>query len=170
LTVGRRTRIIAPAMPAESAFFFVIATLSASLAGLAGLVAALRRGTGLARLDLFRLREIVEFAFATILVSLATIPVSALVGIEGAVRIGAALALVVLVAHALLLARRAARSELERYRAWLGVAIGINAIVMILAVVTIFSASIAAYQLMLILLLARPMAAFLLVLSRFDAE
>jgi hypothetical protein len=157
-------------MPAESAFFFVIATLSASLAGLAGLVAALRRGTGLARLDLFRLREIVEFAFATALVSLTTVPVSALVGIDDAVRIGAALALVVLVAHALLLLRRAVASELERYRAWWAVAIGIDAVVMTLAVVTILTASIAAYQLMLILLLARPMAAFLLVLSRFDAE
>ena len=34
------------------------------MAALAGLVAALRRGEGLAPLDLFRLREIDEFSFA----------------------------------------------------------------------------------------------------------
>jgi hypothetical protein len=148
----------------------VVATLSASLAGLAGLVAALRRGTGLARLDLFRLREIVEFAFATVLLALITLPIASLVGLADAVRIGGLLALVVLLAQAVLLARRAVSSELEHYRAWTVVAIGLDVVAVAAAIASIVTASVAAYELLLIVLLARPMAAFLLVLSRFGAD
>lgn len=50
----------------EAPFFFSIAALSGSLAGLAGLVAGLRRGSDMPGHDLFRLREIVEFSFANV--------------------------------------------------------------------------------------------------------
>ena len=50
----------------EAPFLFSIAGMSASLAGLPGLVAALRRGDDLLPMDAFWLREIVEFAFANI--------------------------------------------------------------------------------------------------------
>ena len=50
----------------EAPFLFSIAGLSPSLAGLPGLVAVLRRGADLRPMDAFWLREIVEFAFANI--------------------------------------------------------------------------------------------------------
>lgn len=46
----------------ELPFLLSIAALSLSLAGLAGLVAGLRRSDGPRPIDRFRLREIVEFA------------------------------------------------------------------------------------------------------------
>ena len=58
----------------EAPFFFSIAALSGSLAGLAGLVAGLRRGSDMPGHDLFRLREIVEFSFANVLLAISTIP------------------------------------------------------------------------------------------------
>lgn len=157
-------------MPAESGFFFVIGTLSASLAGLAGLVAALRRGAGLAALDLYRLREIVEFAFATILLAVSTVPLSGLLGLVGAARLNATLAILVLVAHATLLTRRAIAREIARYPAWTVVAVGLDLLAAGAALVAVIASSVPAYELLLVVLVARPMAAFLLVLSRFEAE
>ncbi len=156
-------------MPAESGFFFAVATLSASLAGLAGLVAALRRGTGLAALDLYRLREIVEFAFATILLAVSTIPLAGLLGLTGAVRLNAALAILVLVVHAIFLTRRALSRELGRYPMWTAAAIGLDLLALGAGLITVLGPSVPAYQLLLVVLLARPMAAFLLVLSRFES-
>ena len=84
-------------MIAEAPFLFSIATLSTALSGLAGLVAALRRGEGLRPLDLYRLRQIVEFAFANALFAVSLVPLAAFTGqLETAVRIAATAAMIYL--------------------------------------------------------------------------
>jgi hypothetical protein len=160
--------ILPPRMPAEAPFFFVVATLSASIAGLAGLVAALRRGSVLAPLELFRLRQIVEFAFATVLFSLATIPLIALLGLEPAIRVNGALLTTFFYVHGLLLVRRARIDHIRRSRGWVAVVIGLVMALIALGIVTVVSGSVAVYQLLLMVALARPMAAFLLVLATFE--
>ena len=75
-------------------FLLSIAALSGSLAGLAGLVGGLRRGEGLRPIDRFRLREIVEFAFANTLLALSMVPLANLLSsVDAAVRVVAAAAL-----------------------------------------------------------------------------
>lgn len=157
-------------MPAESGFFFLVATVSASLAGLAGLVAALRRGSGLGVLDLYRLREIVEFAFATILLSVSTVPLAGILGLDGAVRLIGGMAILLLVGHAILLARRALAREIRRYPAWAAVAVALDLLAGGAAAIALLTGSVPVYQLLLVALVARPMAAFLLVLSQFESS
>ena len=75
-----------------------------------------------------------------------------------------------LVAHAVLLTRRALAREISRYPAWTAVAIGLDVLAAVAAVVAVAGPSVPAYELLLVVLVARPMAAFLLVLSRFESE
>jgi hypothetical protein len=156
-------------MPADASFYFSVATLSASLAGLAGLVAALRRATGLEALERYRLREIVEFAFANMLLAVSTIPVASLVGTDGVARVNGTLAILVVAAHAVVLVRRAQAHGIGRYRLWAMVAVSLDVVVAAMAALAIATGAMAAYQLTLVALLARPMAAFLLVLSRLES-
>jgi hypothetical protein len=154
----------------EAPFLFAVAGLSASLAGLAGLVAGLRRGADIRSLDVYRLREIVEFAFANALLSLSTIPVAvALDSTSDAVRIVAAAALAYTVVHVAVLVRRSRRFALPRSRAWVAVAVFVDLTTPILVAVCVVSGSVAAFEALLLVLLFRPMAAFLLVLESFEA-
>ena len=74
----------------ELAFAMSVASLSGGLAGLAGLVAGLRRGAAAQPLDSLRLREIVEFAFANILFALSVQPLTIILGsLKSALRVGA---------------------------------------------------------------------------------
>ena len=167
-TGARRSRTVR-AVIAEAPFFFSIAALSASLAGLAGLVAGLRRGSDIPARDLFRLRQIVEFAFANVLLALVVIPLTAWLGsIADAVRIAAALSLAYLAAIMVLLARRVRRLHLPRSHAWYVAAVGINLVAIAAALATIASGSQPAFETLMITLLARPMIAFLLVLQSFE--
>lgn len=154
---------------AEAPFLFSIAAISASLAGLAGLVAGIRRGAGLSAGDLYRLREIVEFAFANVLFALFVIPLSTWRGsVEDAVRIGAALALGYLAAVLAFLRRRQQRLGLPRSTTWYVAAGVINLSGAALSIATITTGSVAAFEVLLLALLARPMVAFLLVLQSFE--
>ncbi len=91
----------------EAPFLFSIAGLSASLGGLSGLVAGLRRGTDMRPVDLFRLREIVEFSFANVVLALSTIPLALILGSTvDAARIVAIAALVYILLHFVVLVRR----------------------------------------------------------------
>lgn len=158
-------------MIAEAPFFFSVAALSASLAGLAGLVAGLRRGSDIPAHDLFRLRQIVEFAFANVLLALVVIPLAAWLGSVGdAVSIAAALSLAYLAVIMFLLGRRVRRLHLPRSRAWYTAAIGINVLAIVAAVATIAAGSVPAFEALMITLLARPMIAFLLVLQSFEGS
>ena len=152
----------------EAPFLFSIAGLSASLAGLAGLVAALRRGEGLEPIDLFRLREIVEFAFANVLIAVGTVPAAVALGVPKAVQVGGVVAVVYIVAAGLLLARRRQAWDIAGSPGWYAIAIAIGLVGIGAAVGSFATGSIAVYEVLLMALLARPMLAFLLVLASFD--
>ena len=155
----------------EATFMFAVAGLSLSLAGLAGLVATLRRGNAgeFSVLDRFRLREIVEFSFANALFALALVPMSAtLTRPDSAVRVLSALILVYLVAVVTVLVRRQIARELP-FKMWWGIFIGtLNGLIIVAAGTAILTGSVAAYEWLLLLLLARPMVAFVVVLASFE--
>jgi hypothetical protein len=153
----------------EAPFLFSIAGLSASLAGLAGLGAARRRGADLRPIDAFRLREIVEFAFANILFCIGLIPLAQLVGASDAVRVAAILALIYVLGSIVILARRTQREQITVTLGWRVVALGTLLINVLAAAAVIVTSSMAAYDVMLAGMLARPMLVFLLVLSAFEA-
>lgn len=161
---SRRTVVIA-----EAPFFFSIAALSASLAGLAGLVAGLRRGEGIRAIDLFRLREIVEFAFVNIVLALTTIPLATLTGsTETAIRIVAVAAVIYMLIVSVLLLRRQRTWSIEGSRGWYLIVLTVDAVALAAAGLTVIGASTATFEVLLISLLARPMLAFLLVLTSFE--
>jgi hypothetical protein len=155
----------------EAPFLFSIAGLSASLAGLAGLVAALRRGSGLRPIDSFRLREIVEFAFANILFCVGVVPLSLLLGggAPDAVRVASVLALVYVAVSMAILTRRTRQAGIVRTTGWTIVAVSVVLANVVAAIATLLTGSIAAYEALLVVMLARPMGAFLLVLSSFES-
>ena len=150
-------------------FLLSIAALSGSLAGLAGLVGGLRRGEGLQPIDRFRLREIVEFAFANTLLALSVLPLTSILGsLEASIRVVSAAAVVYLLSIALILFRRL-RTAGIRMTAWIAVAGVLDTLIIIAAGASLLSGAIAALQVTLLLFLARPMTAFLFVLASFDA-
>jgi len=153
----------------EAPFLFSIAGLSVSLAGLAGLVAALRRSWGAQNLDYFRLREIVEFSFANVILAISVIPLIGFTGDVATVVRGVGLVAIVYVLSAgAFLTRRQRRAGLSFSRSNLAVVVTANTACLATAVAAIFVASISTLQMLLILLLARPMIAFLFVLAAFD--
>jgi hypothetical protein len=158
-------------VPIEAPFFLSVAALSGALAGLAGLVAAIRRGEGLDVNDRFRLREIVEFAFANIMFALAVFPLASLVGDIGrALQIAAGVVLIYGIATAAVLARRRRRLGLPVLGAWAIAVTALNVLVLGLAVITLITGSVAAYAALLLALLARPMLAFVFVLASFESN
>ena len=93
----------------DAGFVFAVASLNASLAGLGGLLIGLRRGDGVRPLDTLRLRQVVEFAFANLLLAISIQPFVVLVGPQQGFRLCGALALVFIVAALPILQRRVAR-------------------------------------------------------------
>lgn len=160
-------------MIAEAGFFLSIAGLSGSLAGLAGLVAGLRRGSVLAALEAFRLRQIVEFSFATVVMAISVIPLAALVAdVAVAARAVGALALAYLVLTLVLLIRRGRETGvwlIGRQRPAVG-AIVVASTALSIAVVV--CGDVALLELLFVALLVRPMTVFLFVLGalRGDAD
>ncbi len=158
-------------MTADTPFLLSVAALSASLAGLAGLVAALRRGEGLTASDRFRLHEIVEFCFANILLAVGTIPATSLTGSpEASLRIGGTAAFAYLLTTAAILARRARRLGIPLTRNWVVVVLPLNLGALAAAAASLLTGSVGPYQALLVIMLARPMIAFLFVMSAFETD
>lgn len=154
---------------ADSPFLLSIAGLSASLAGLAGLVAALRRGEGLSANDRFRLHEIVEFCFANIVLAIGIVPLTTLTGSdETALRIGGGAALVYTLGNMVILTRRARSMSIQLNWGWVTVVIALNIAAIVASTAALLTGAAGAYQALLMVLLVRPMIAFLFVLSSFE--
>lgn len=150
----------------EATFLFSIAGLSASLAGLAGLVVGLRRGSDLRPIDHFRLRQIVEFAFANVILAVGIVPLSSIVGsIETTVRIAAVLALAYAISSGLFLIRRARVEALTWTAGWVAGVLLLNLSMIATGVIATVTGSIGWYEATLVFLLIRPMFAFLLVIE-----
>jgi uncharacterized membrane protein len=155
-------------VPFDESFLFAIAGLSASLAGLAGLVAGLRRGERLLAVDQLRLRQIVEWSFANALFALALIPLGSWLGVTTAVRVGGLIATGLVVVTMLLLLRRIGRAGLPMDRTTLIVAATVDLTAFLAGLAAAASGELIVLQVALLALVARPMGAFLLVLSKME--
>ena len=158
-------------MVPEGPFLFAIGGMSLSLAGLAGLVATLRRGIAgeFSILDRFRLREIVEFAFANALFALVLVPMSATAGsTDAAVRVLSTVAIGYQLAVVVVLYRRQLARRLPIERGWAAFVGLLNVLIAIAAGAGLAWGAVTAYQWLLIFLLARPMVAFVVVLASFE--
>ncbi len=152
----------------EAGFLLSIAGLNASFAGLGGLLIGLRRGPELRPLEALRLRQVVEFAFANLLLAISAQPLVALLGVDPAIRLSAGLSFACIVLAMPLLQRRVARIGIAWGRWWAASAIGLSAIGALLAAATFITPSAALYELLLVVMLARPMVVFVLVLGSLD--
>lgn len=150
----------------EAPFLFSVAGLSASLAGLAGLVVGLRRGSDLRPVDHFRLRQIVEFAFANVVLAIGLVPLANILGtVETAVRVATVVALTYTIVSGLYLIRRSRIDELPWTLGWIAGVLVLNIGLIATGVVAISAGSIGWYEATLVLMLVRPMFAFLLVIE-----
>ena len=153
----------------DAPFLLSLAALNASLAGLGGLLVGLRRASGFDPLDSLRLRQVVEFAFANLLLAIAVQPLAQLLGdIGSAVRLSSAVTLVYVVVALLVLDRRVARVGIVWGRSWAASAIGLTVIGALVSAAAIVVPSTGMYELLLVVMLARPIAVFLLVLGTID--
>jgi hypothetical protein len=152
----------------EGPFLFSVAALSASLAGLAGLVAGLRRGNEIRPIDLFRLRQIVEFAFANVLLSLAALPLAVQLGTAAGVRLVALAALAYASINSIVLLRRIRVAGLDWSGLWRASVTALSVMLLAAGGLAVWSGSMVALQVLLLCLLARPMLAFLFVLASFE--
>ncbi len=149
-------------------FLFAIAGLSGSLAGLAGLVGGLRREDEMRPIDRFRLREIVGFAFANTLIALSVLPIANLLdSLEGAVRVAAFIAVAYVVVISAVLFRRLRAASIA-LTAWVWVAGLLDVAVFVTGACAVIAGAMAVLEVLLVLMLARPMTAFLFVLDSFD--
>lgn len=155
----------------DAGLVFSVAGLSASFAGLAGLVMALRRGGEVRAIDTFRLRQMVEFSFANILLAVSVVPLASLLGSEtDATRIVAAAVGFYVLAVNVVLTRRTRRVGLEWQGSWRISAIALSLAGMIVAVAVVATGNIGVFEALLVLLLARPMLPFLLVLASWQHD
>lgn len=152
----------------EAPFLFSVAALNASFAGLGGLLLGLRHGPELRPLDTLRLRQVVEFAFANLLVAISVQPIVALVGAAAGFRIAGGLSLGCIVLALPILHRRVARVGISWGRSWAASAIGLSAAGAALSLATVIAPSAGLYELLLVAMLARPMVVFVLVLGAID--
>ena len=143
-----------------------VAGLGVSLAGFSGLVAAFRRGATWQRVDTYRLHQIPEIGLAASLLALVTIPLAeSLRDDAGTIRVAAAAALAFSIVHIVTLIRRARRMEVHLTVArWAAVSL-IDVVLLTVGVVAVVFPTTAAYEWLLVVMLARPMLAFVFVLA-----
>jgi hypothetical protein len=152
----------------EAPFLFSAAALNASFAGLGGLLIGLRRGADLRPLDTLRLRQVVEFAFANLLLAISVQPCVVLLGRDAGFRVSGGVALAVIVVALPILHLRVARVGIAWGRRWAVSAIALTALGTALATATVIAPSAGIYEGLVVVMLARPMTTFLLVLGAID--
>jgi hypothetical protein len=154
----------------EAAFVFSMAGLNASFAGLGGLFVGLRRGSELQPDEALRLRQVVEFAFANLLLAVSLQPCVAILGSDAGYRVSAVLTIVYIAASTAFLTRRVERAGISWGRWWAAAAITLTILGVALALATLIEPLPALYELLLVVMLARPMVVFVLVLGTIDAD
>ena len=158
--------VVVPPTP----FLVSIASLGVTLAGFSGLVSAFRRGIAWKPIDAYRLRQIPEMGLATAVVALATLPLADTAGAGIALRIASGGALVFTIGHGVILIWRSVGRRIKQSRVALAWAAGIDLLVLATALVSIGLGTTAAYEWLLVVLVGRPMVAFVLVLSDVSEE
>ena len=153
---------------------YAMAGVSMSVASIAGIVVAFRRTGTWAALDLYRLRQIVEWGFANAIFALGAFPLASWLGGEApAMRALGFIALVYLVLNVLLLFRRRAALRAVTPAPVVPVTpfvVAIDVAAIMLTTATIILATVTAWQLSLLALVARPMIAFVWVLATLRPE
>jgi hypothetical protein len=150
-------------------FLFSAVAVSMSLASLAGLVIAFRRTGAWAAYDLFRLRQIVEWGFANVLLALIAFPLAAVSASEtAALRVVGAVTLLYVTANLLALMRRRRAAPIAVPITPL--IVGLDVALVMLATATMILGTMAAFELALLSLVARPMLAFITVLATLGRE
>jgi hypothetical protein len=152
----------------EAPFLFSVAALNASFAGLGGLLIGLRRGPELRPIEALRLRQVVEFAFANLLLAISVQPLVSLLGGDIGFRLASAGSLVCIVLALPILRHRVARVGIAWGRSWAASAIVLSGIGAALSGATAVWPSPGLYELLLVVMLARPMVVFVLVLGSLD--
>ncbi|HYU63798.1 MAG TPA: hypothetical protein VEN12_08450 [Verrucomicrobiae bacterium] len=150
----------------QAAFLFSIAGLSLSLAGFSGLVAAFKRGAPLNPIDAFRLRELPEMALATTFLAVLTIPlIDALHNEVVTIQIASGLAMLFTVAHVLRLVTRVRQIGISQSTGKQLLVTLANVLLLVTGAVSLGLGTPTAYEWLLVFMLARPMLAFVLVLT-----
>ncbi len=149
----------------QAAFLLSVAGLNASFAGLGGLLVGLRRAADPQPLDGLRLRQVVEFAFANLLLAIVVQPSVELLGAETGLRVCSGSSLVYMAVALPVLQRRVARVGIAWGRWWAASAVALTLIGAVIAAATLLAPSAGLYELLLVVMLARPMVTFLLVLG-----
>ena len=150
----------------QSAFLFSIAGLSVTLVGFSGLISALARDAQRTPLLTYRLRQIPEMALASALITLISLPLADSIGVPAiAIRVGSALALAFTAAHIVFLfARARARAIPLGGSTWVFAGL-VDASLLVSAIISVVTGQTAAYEWMLVFLVARPAVAFVLALN-----
>lgn len=153
----------------DAPFLLSQAALNASLAGLGGLLIGLRRAAAVDPLDILRLRQVVEFAFANLLLAISVQPLTLLLDSQAsAIRVVSGVTLVYVVVALVVLDRRVERVGIAWGRWWAAAAVGLTVVGVGVAAVGILVPSSGIYESLLVVMLARPITVFLLVLSTLD--
>ncbi len=162
---------MAPGEVPLSTDLIAIAGLGVTLAGFSGLVAAFRHSGQWKPLDSYRLVQIPEMGLSTAVIALATIPLAETIGSgRAAIQWASGVALAFTLAHVLVLLVRSRRMGIQLPRWGLAGAVVIDIATLGTAAVSLSLGSLAAYEWLLLLLLARPMLAFVLVMSDMPTE
>lgn len=151
-------------MALQNAYLFSIAGLSVTLAGFSGLVSAFRRGGQWKPTDAFRLRQISEMGLATAFITLASIPFTEITDLTTAIRVASGAAFVFTCLHVGFLLVRGRNLWRGFDLSAKASAVIIDLVVLGMAATGVLLATVPAYEGVLVLLLARPMVAFVLVL------
>ena len=146
---------------------FSIAGLGLSLAGFSGVVLAFRRGSTLEAVDTFRLRQLPEMALAPAFLALGTIPLAdTITNARAALQVASGLGLAFTVGHIFGLITRAREQNVVQPVAFMAAAGLVDLLLLVTAAIGLSVVSVAAYEWVLLLMLARPALAFVFALSR----